>query len=205
MGVHVKVDTGMHRVGLPRGDAGPFVGQALQEGLRFEGLWTHLATSEDLRDPFAREQLDRFGSTLEALRAAGLPRPRYLHAANTGAVLGRPEAWFDLVRVGIGIYGVAPGPDVAGRADLRPAMTWRSRVAMTKRVAAGERLSYGLRYRLERESTIATVPVGYADGYSRLLSGRRIRADRRPPSPGRGDGDDGPDPRRLRGRTRRSR
>ncbi len=171
VGVHVKVDTGMHRVGLPPGDAVRFVGEVLRDGVRLEGLWTHLATSEDLAEPFAGEQLDRFGSSIEALLEAGLPRPRYLHAANTGAVLGWPEALFDLVRVGIGIYGVVPGPDVAGRADLRPALTWRSRVAMTKRVMAGERISYGLRYRLERDSTIATVPVGYADGYARMLSG----------------------------------
>ncbi len=170
--VHVKVDTGMHRVGLAPDDAVAFVTRALRGGLHLEGLWTHLATSEDPEDTFAGEQLARFRSTIARLGAAGVPRPRYLHAANTGGVLAGAEAYFDLVRVGIGLYGIAPGPLVAGRVELRPAMTWRSAVAMTKRVEAGERLSYGLRYRLERASTIANVPVGYADGYSRLLSGK---------------------------------
>jgi alanine racemase len=170
VGVHVKLDTGMHRVGLPPERTVAFVGDVIDGRLRFDGLWTHLATSEDLGDPFMGEQLGRFGAAVGALAAAGIPRPRYLHAANTGGVLAGPEAHLDLVRVGIGLYGVAPGPDVAGRAELRPVMAWTSRVAMTKRVAAGERLSYGLRYRLERASTIATVPVGYADGYSRRMS-----------------------------------
>jgi alanine racemase len=170
VGVHVKLDTGMHRVGLPPERTVAFVGDVIDGRLRFDGLWTHLATSEDLGDPFMGEQLGRFGAAVGALAAAGIPRPRYLHAANTGGVLAGPEAHLDLVRVGIGLYGVAPGPDVAGRADIRPVMAWTSRVAMTKRVAAGERLSYGLRYRLERASTIATVPVGYADGYSRRMS-----------------------------------
>jgi alanine racemase len=171
--VHVKVDTGMHRVGVQPDEAAAFVRTAIEHGCTVEGLWTHLATSEEVANPFMDEQLERFRRVIEQVRDAGLPRPRYLHAANTGGVLAGSAAHHDLVRVGIGLYGIAPGPDAAEwtAEQLRPALTWRSRVAMTKRLPRGERLSYGRRYRLERASTVATVPVGYADGYSRLLAG----------------------------------
>jgi len=172
VGVHVKVDTGMHRVGLRPEHAVPFVSRLLTMDLAFDGLWTHLATSEDLSDPFMAVQIASFRRVLADIHEAGIGRPPYLHVANTGGLLADPSVSFDMVRVGIGLYGIAAGPDVAGRADLRPVMTWRSAVSLVKRVDAGERLSYGLRYRLERPSTIATVPVGYADGYSRLLAGR---------------------------------
>jgi alanine racemase len=89
--------------------------------------------------------------------------------------MARPDLDFDLVRLGLAIYGLCPGPDLrepAAAAGLRPAMSWRSAVTMVKRVAAGERISYGQHYRVERESTIATVPVGYADGYGRRSSGK---------------------------------
>lgn len=172
VGVHVKVDTGMHRVGLRPEQAVPFVSRLLAMDVAFDGLWTHLATSEDLGDPFMGVQVASFRRVLDGIRDAGIARPPYLHVANTGGLLADPAVRFDMVRVGIGLYGVAAGPNVAGRADLRPVMTWRSAVSLVKRVDAGERLSYGLRYRLERPSTIATVPVGYADGYSRLLAGR---------------------------------
>src|SRR5205085_297788 len=150
-------------------------------GLGLDGIWTHLATSEDLEDPFTTMQLGRFGAAVNELATAGI-RPRLLHAANSAAALGRPESRLDVVRVGIAMYGVPPGGSVAEAPSLRPAMSWRSAVSFAKRVGAGERLSYGLRYRMEREATVATVPVGYADGYSRLLSNRAdvlIRGRRR--------------------------
>jgi alanine racemase len=169
--VHVKVDTGMHRVGARPEDLGDILVAAADAGLAVAGLWTHLAKSEELDDPFTDEQLERFRRAVADAARAGVPAP-LVHVANSAAALVRPSARFDLVRVGIAMYGLAPGPALRGRADLHPAMSWRSAVSMTKRVAAGEALSYGQRYRLERESTIATVPVGYADGYSRLLSNR---------------------------------
>ncbi len=181
--VHVKVDTGMHRVGLRPDEADDFVRRCLAAGLAVEGLWTHLAVSEDPDDPYTGEQLGRFDAMVQALGSAGIRRPRYLHAANTGAAIAHPEARLDLVRVGIGMYGILPGPKLREMANLRPAMEWRSKVAFVKCVDAGERLSYGLRYRLDRGAWIATVPVGYADGYSRrfgdraevLIGGRRRR------------------------------
>jgi alanine racemase len=173
VGVHVKVDTGMHRVGLPPSEAVPFLHAVAAAGLQVEGLWTHFAKSEELNDPFTSIQVERFNTVLDAVRSAGL-RP-LVHAANSAAAMARPDLDFDLVRLGLAIYGLCPGPDLrepAAAAGLRPAMSWRSAVTMVKRVAAGERISYGQHYRVERESTIATVPVGYADGYGRRSSGK---------------------------------
>ncbi len=183
LGVHVKVDTGMHRVGVDVARAIPFVSDLLDSGLGLEGLWTHFAKSEEVSDPFTAWQLERFISLAEALRERGMGA-RYLHAANSAAVMSRSLAHLDLVRVGIAMYGLAPGPElVAAASALRPVMTWKSVVSMTKRVRAGDAISYGLTYTLEHASTIATVPVGYADGYSRLLSGKAhvlIRGRRHP-------------------------
>jgi len=171
VGVHVKVDTGMHRVGVyPPEAATAFVGRVIGSGLTLEGLWTHLARSEE--DAVTTEaQLVSFRAVVDEVRAAG-HAPRFLHAANTGAMIQHPESHFDLVRAGIGIYGIEPAPGVGSELGLRPALTWRSEVAMVKRLPAGARTSYGHHYRLTHDAWVATVPVGYADGYPRLLSSR---------------------------------
>ena len=168
--VHVKIDTGMHRVGLWPPDAAPaFALEVRDAGLQVEGLWTHLAKSED-DEVTTKMQLDRLAGVVESAREAGLV-PRYVHAANSGGVLRHPEAHLDLVRPGIAIYGLPPAAGVGEGFDLRPALTWRSRVAHAKRLETGERVSYGLHYELERPSWIATIPVGYADGYPRSTTG----------------------------------
>jgi alanine racemase len=170
VGVHVKLDTGMHRAGLlPEGSLG-FVRSVAEQGLEVEGLWTHFACAEDPADPATDLQLERFRRAVDRLSAAGVT-PRYLHVANSAAIMARPDVHLDLVRLGLAMYGLCPGPALAGMADLHPAMSWRSAVAATRRVRAGEGVSYGLRYRLDRESMIATVPVGYADGYRRGVTG----------------------------------
>jgi alanine racemase len=181
--VHVKVDTGMHRVGIREADVPSLVSRVQGAGLNVEGLWTHFAKSEDLDDLFTEEQLHRFHRVVDRLVVdAGVPS--ILHAANSAAAMWRQESRLSMVRVGLAMYGLSPNPSIpAEAAGLRPAMSWRSAVSLVKRVPAGEGISYGLRYAPERDSTIATVPVGYADGYSRLLStkgevvirGRRYR------------------------------
>jgi alanine racemase len=167
------VDTGMHRVGATAEDA---VALALEVDrrpeLRLEGFWTHFAVADEVDDPYTAEQMGRFCVAVDALRAAGV-RPPLLHAANSAAALWHPAARFDLVRCGIALYGLSPAAERAGTAEaarLTPALALKARVSFVKAVAAGERLSYGLRYRLERSSVIATVPVGYADGVTRRLS-----------------------------------
>jgi alanine racemase len=170
--VHVKLDTGMHRAGLPWRHAAVFCRDVEEAGLRIQGLWTHFASADEPEDPFLDVQLDRFNQAVAAVRASGIEVP-ILHSANSAATMLRPDTHFDLVRVGIAMYGVSPGPALdPAAAELRPAMTLRSRVVLTRRVPAGDAVSYGLTYRLERDATMATVPIGYADGYPRALSNR---------------------------------
>jgi len=114
--------------------------------------------------------VDRFGAVVAELGRLGV-RPPLLHCCNSAGLLTTPGARGDLVRCGIALYGVAPGPALAGEADLRPALSLRAEVSYVKEVAAGEGLSYGLRYHLERPSTVATVPLGYADGVPWRLAG----------------------------------
>ena len=178
---HVKVDTGMHRVGLLADLAEGFLERAA-ERLEVEGILTHFAKSEAPDDPATRQQLSTFGRLLTGLSERGL-RPRVCHAANTAASMVIPESRLDLVRIGIGTYGVAPDPSLAGFADLRPAMSLRSRVSLVKRIGRGHAVSYGFTYRLSRDANIAMVPVGYADGFARSLSNRArvlIRGQRYP-------------------------
>ncbi|MEA2579890.1 MAG: alanine racemase [Actinomycetota bacterium] len=178
--VHVKIDTGMHRIGVwPPEQAAAFVGDVVAAGMVLEGLWTHLARAED-DEPTTMQQLTRFVGAVDDVKAAGHV-PAVLHAANSAATILYPTSHFDLVRPGIAIYGIQPAPGIGD--DLRPALSWLSTVSMAKRLPAGERLSYGHQYELTRESWIATVPVGYADGYPRaassraevLIGGRRFR------------------------------
>jgi alanine racemase len=185
--VHVKVDTGMHRVGASPAEA---VALAIEVSRRpelvLEGFWTHFAVADEPADPYTARQVAEFKAAVASLGAAGV-RPPLLHAANSAGAIWHPAARFDLVRCGIALYGLAPAAELAGQgvaARLRPAMSLKARVAHTKTVKAGERLSYGLRYRLERDSVIATVPLGYADGVTRQLSKNGgqvlIRGRRRP-------------------------
>src|SRR6185503_11549523 len=116
VGVHVKMDTGMHRVGVGSEGVLGLVKAVSDAGLELEGFWTHFATSEDLDDPSTDIQLHRFLDAVDQLKAAGI-RPRYLHAANSAAALARPASHLDLVRVGLAMYGLSPGPQVAGSAD----------------------------------------------------------------------------------------
>ena len=164
LAVHVKVDTGMHRVGASPADA---VGVALvaeeRPELRLEGLWTHFAVADDPDDPFTATQEARFAAVVEALAARGV-HPPLLHACNSAGLIAHAAAHHDLVRCGIALYGVAPSPALEGRVELRPALSLGARVSQVKEVAAGEGISYGLRHRFRQTSVVATVPIGYADG-----------------------------------------
>ncbi len=171
LGVHVKVDTGMHRVGVfPAKHAAKFVASVAKAGLVLEGLWTHFARSEE-DELTTKEQFALFMEVVDLVRASG-HAPRYLHAANSGATILHPDTHLDIVRPGIAIYGIEPAPGVGSHLGLKAALTWRSAIAMAKRLPAGERLSYGHTHELKRDAVIATVPVGYADGYLRVLSNR---------------------------------
>jgi alanine racemase len=167
--IHVKVDTGMHRVGAHPHDVPDLVGAILGEAkLELAGLWTHFAVAEDDAE-YTRHQLQVFDDVAGRLRTAGIVVPVH-HTANTAAALLYPETCREMVRVGLGIYGLRPARHVAPHLDLRPAMRVVSRVSMARRLPVGERPSYGRRRALAVDSNIATVPVGYADGISRRLS-----------------------------------
>jgi alanine racemase len=171
--VHVKVDTGMHRIGVhPSSDTIAFVRRVIDAGCELDGLWTHFARAEE-DEATTRRQLELFGAALSDLKEHGLA-PRIVHAANSAATILYPESHFDMVRVGIALYGLDPGEGLAQRAGLRPALAWRSQVSAVRRIDAGAAVSYGHLYRVETPTVMATIPVGYADGYPRVL---RTRSD----------------------------
>lgn len=169
--VHVKLDTGMHRVGVMADDVDDAI-RTLKSlpGIEIEGAWSHLAVADIPDHPFNRKQLDLYADLVGKIEAAGVSL-KYRHIANSAAMLGMPETHMDIVRPGVASYGLWPGPRLVGTADLRPALALKARVTMTKSVPAGERLSYGLRYELDRPSKVVTIGCGYADGYDRRLSG----------------------------------
>jgi alanine racemase len=182
VGVHVKIDTGMHRVGaFPPERAVDLCRRIALAGGELEALWTHFARSEEDEET-TRTQFDLFDEVCEVARAEGFV-PRLRHAANTAAAMLYPDMRLDLVRVGIGMYGIEPAPGVGSDLGLRPALSWRSAASLVRRLPSGHRLSYGHRYELRRDSIVATVPVGYADGYPRSLTNRShvlIRGKRYP-------------------------
>ncbi|NOY54899.1 MAG: alanine racemase [Actinobacteria bacterium] len=180
--VHVKVDTGMHRVGVATDDTPDLIRRVVADpNLRLDGVWTHLAVADE-DDLFTEEQLERFARVLADLDTLGIDIP-IRHAANTAGAIRYPPARLDMVRIGIGIYGINPAPDLITDVPLRPAMRIVSEVAMVRRYPAGIRPSYGRRRALPKEATVVTVPIGYADGLPRslasegevLIGGRRHR------------------------------
>jgi alanine racemase len=178
--VHVKVDTGMHRVGVSPHDAPEIVGAVV--GARrvcLGGLFTHLAVAEGVEDgedrAFTHEQLRRFAEVRELLAAAGIRAP-LVHAANSAATIAYPESRLDMVRCGISLYGELPAPGLgsllaerSGGAVLRPVLSLRARVSFVRELEAGARPSYGRHYPLPVRSQVAVIPIGYADGISRRL------------------------------------
>lgn len=170
--VHVKLDTGMHRVGVPAAEVASAVRTiAALPGLEIEGAWSHLAVADVKDHPFTRSQLDLFTRLIGEIEGAGI-RLRYRHLANSAGTMSDPGTHFDLVRCGIAAYGLWPSNDLLGMLDLRPALALKARVNMTKMVDAGDGISYGLRYSVSSRSRIVTITAGYADGYDRRLSGR---------------------------------
>jgi alanine racemase len=174
--VHLKADTGLGRGGATAADW-PWVLDAALEAeaaglLGVAGLWSHFASADEPGNPSVGAQLDAFGEALEAAKKLGVT-PDVRHIANTAAAIEVPDARYDLVRVGGGIYGLSTLPGGAPR-WLRPAMTLRARLVLVKRVPAGTGVSYGHRYITPRETTLGLVPLGYADGVPRLATGRPL-------------------------------
>ncbi|MSO59702.1 MAG: alanine racemase [Ilumatobacteraceae bacterium] len=170
VGVHMKIDTGMHRVGVAPSEAlalAQFIGSS--ESLRLDGIWTHFAVADTPSHPANAAQLQLFTNTLDMLASHGVTAP-CIHAANSASALTTPNSRFSIARIGIAMYGLLPGPDVRDAcAGLIPVMSLRARVSALRWIDAGEAVSYGLRRTVLAKSLIATIPLGYADGVPRRL------------------------------------
>jgi len=169
---HLKIDTGMERVGVHEYEAEPFIEHSLKlKHVEVEGIYTHLANAEDVDLVHARLQLERFQEVLHIYEKLSEPHPPLRHVANSAAILQFPESYFDLVRPGLMTYGVYP-TGVTQSVEIAPALTWRSRVAYSKITKPGRSVSYGSLWQAEAETRIVTVPCGYADGYFRRMTNR---------------------------------
>jgi alanine racemase len=193
--IHLKVETGTHRQGIALEELAGFVERILaMPNLDVEGVYTHFANIEDTLDAsFAQLQIERFRQALAILNDAGA-HPSWTHAAATAGALLYPETGFNLIRVGIGAYGIWPSRETQlaarerGRQiTLTPALTWKTRIAQLKTVEAGNYIGYGLTYQASRRMKIAVLPIGYFDGYDRKLSncGRALAGGRAVPVVGR--------------------
>ena len=174
--VHIKVDTGMHRVGVAPNEALNLASYVQSFGsLEIEGIYTHFAVADDPSHPANEKQLSLFNDVVAKFAERGI-NPPMVHAANSAAALANPDARFNMVRLGIAMYGLRPGPGVAELCEgLIPAMSLKGRVSAVRLVKAGEAVSYGLRRPLASESLIATVPIGYADGVPRALANSTVQ------------------------------
>ncbi len=184
--VHLKVDTGMERIGVRAENALPFIKQAVGlKNLEVIGLYSHFATSDEKDKTFALDQLRRFTLLLDRIRAEKIEIP-LVHMANSGAILDLPQSCFSMVRPGIILYGIYPSRQPSGAIPLQPVASLHSAVVYTKEVEAGTSISYGRRYVTPRRTRIATIPIGYGDGYNRLLtnSGEALIGGRRYPVAG---------------------
>ncbi|WP_297568226.1 alanine racemase [uncultured Anaerovibrio sp.] len=170
--VHLKIDTGMHRIGVQPESAGDFAkGISVMPGIELEGVFSHFAMADAEDKTYANKQLAAFKQAISNIEAVGVTIP-IKHIANSAAILEMPEAHFDMVRAGIILYGLWPSPEVKQNIKLKPLMKVCAKVAYLKNLAKGEPVSYGCTWRSTRDSIIGTLPVGYADGYTRMLSGR---------------------------------
>lgn len=183
--IHLKIDTGMGRIGfLPGAESIKEIQEiAAMPGLYLEGIFTHFAMADQGDKTFSREQWRKFSTMISDLEAAGIHFP-IKHAANSAAIIDLPETHLDMVRAGIIIYGLYPSQEVAReKIKLRPAMSLKAQVAYVKKLPPGASVSYGRRFVAEEEVVIASLPMGYADGFPRALSnqaevlirGQRVR------------------------------
>lgn len=170
--VHLKIDTGMGRVGAPWQQAAQFVQQIGElANIEMVGVYTHLSSADESDPTYSNTQLARFRKIILELESQGVRMP-LKHAANSGALLNWPESFFDLVRPGVSLYGYYPAAETARSLPLRPAMSIKSRVIFIKEVEKDAFISYNRTYQARQKTRVATVAIGYADGYNRLLSNR---------------------------------
>lgn len=170
--IHIKIDTGMNRIGVKPAELESLV-SALNKAKRLvvRGVFTHFATADEANKQFLMHQIEEFRRQLDRIRQMGL-EPGLVHCANSASILDVPESLFSMVRPGVMMYGYYPSRTTSESIPLKVAMTLKSRVSLVKWIGPGESVSYGRRFIATKRTRIATIPVGYADGYTRLLSGK---------------------------------
>ena len=182
--VHLKIDTGMERIGIHYYSASTLLEMALQcDCVEIEGIYSHFANADAADLSSSRIQLERFNHVLAFYDQRGLPHPPLRHMANSGAILQLPESHFDMVRAGILLYGVYPSDEALQTILVKPALSWKSRVVYFKVVQPDHPVSYGSTWQSDKMTRVVTIPVGYGDGYFRNMSGRSeviIRGKRYP-------------------------
>ena len=180
--IHLKIDTGMGRLGLCASEIESWLPSLHALGaLKIIGIFSHFSTAESVDGDYTKMQLEIFTRVVARLRAAGMTA--LFHFANSAATITQPAAYFDMVRPGIMLYGAYPSPAMAQQITLKPVLTWQTKIVQLKKVPAATSISYGQTFITKRESLIATLPVGYADGYHRALSNRGealVRGQRAP-------------------------
>ncbi len=168
--LHVKIDTGMGRVGIHWQEAVDLIRKIKTfSHIHLVGIYTHFATSDEQDKTYALQQLTRFNQVVQQLRAERIQIP-LIHAANSGAILDLPEAYFNMVRPGMLMYGWYPSPETSQSVQIKPVMSLKTQVLYVKDIASGDSVSYGRRFIAKKATRIVTLPVGYADGYNRLLT-----------------------------------
>jgi alanine racemase len=172
LGVHLKIDTGMGRLGLRAEEADRWIRSIKNlRALTIAGVFSHFSYAESVAGDYTQSQLAIFRKVLDRLGAEGIGPP-LAHLANSAATITLAASYFDMVRPGIMLYGVYPAPAMMKQITLKPVLTWKTKILQLKKVPAGASISYGQTFITQRESMIATLPAGYADGYPRLLSNR---------------------------------
>lgn len=170
--LHLKVDTGMGRIGCPSGNAPDIAEEITTLGnISLDGIFTHFPVSDDTSSSFTKQQITLFREIIDSISSRGIDIP-LRHAANSAAILNFDESYFTMIRPGVMAYGYMPSSECRKSVAITPSMTMKSCIVFTKRVPGGTGISYGLTHTTNRETTIATIPVGYGDGYSRSLSNR---------------------------------
>jgi len=172
--VHLKIDTGMGRIGVTPQDASQLSQYIETEcpNLHLQGVFTHLPVSDSADTTYTQEQITLFAATVDNIQKRIGRKIELVHCANSGGVLAHPASWFDMVRPGIMIYGFYPSSETLQSIDLKPGLSFITRVSFIKKVSAGTTIGYGRTWSAPEDTWIATIPVGYADGFNRLFSNR---------------------------------
>ena len=173
--VHLKIDTGMERIGVHYYNAEKFILTAFScTNIEVEGIFSHFANADSSDLSHANKQLKRFKDVLKLFNKNDLPVPKYVHMANSGAILQIPDSYFTMVRPGILLYGVYPSKQVKKTVDVKPVLSWKSRVVYFKVILPGHPVGYGSTWQSKKQIRAVTVPVGYGDGYFRNMSGKAM-------------------------------